>query len=178
MLDILYDPKIIFELYIVFVQDIGFSVEYTNASGDKKVSLLYESLLIFHFLNRVCSIRAFSTLLCWCANSIFACFVPFSSFYCSISCIYAGALLVLQLILPYRRYECDQVSARFGCQSMIIWPQVWIILNFHVLLGLLYRVTSARVWLETTNWFGTIHFQLFSKRYGLPLSLWLKLESY
>ena len=34
-------------------------MEYTNASGDKQVSLHYDSLLVFHFLNRFCSVKAF-----------------------------------------------------------------------------------------------------------------------
>ena len=57
-------------------------------------------------------------------------------------------------------------------------PLVWLALKFYIRLGSLYRVTSARVWLETTNWFGTIPIQLFLKRYGLLCSLWLKLESH
>lgn len=116
MLDILYDLKIIFELYIVPVQDIGFSMEYTNASGDKTVSLHYDSLLLtFHFLNRFCSVKAFSTLLFCKANFIFACFLPFLLFFI---CDLPSSFLVFMLRHFWLFYSWSYLT---GVMSLTKW---------------------------------------------------------
>lgn len=184
MLDILYDLKIFFELYIVPVQDIGFSMEYTNASGDKTVSLHNDSLLLtFHFLNRFWSVKAFSTLLFCKANCIFACFLPLLLFFLFLIFL-LHFLYLCWGIFGYSTADLTLPALWVWPSEWMLWlpiidvssPQVWLTLKFCILLGSLYRVTSARVWLETTNWFGTIPIQLFLRRWGLLCSLWLKLE--
>ncbi|KAK4395976.1 hypothetical protein Sango_1434200 [Sesamum angolense] len=62
---------------------------------------------------------------------------------------------VPELILPYRRYESDQVKYACG----VTWN--FQIFKFNV------RVTSAHAYLEITSLSGTIHIRHFSRRSGL-----------
>lgn len=72
-------------------QDIGFSVEYVSPSGETMVSLLCLSCEALQL-----RIRKLSSPDSMCLASLFAHTFHF-----------------LQLILPYRRYESDQVSFHF-----------------------------------------------------------------
>lgn len=73
-----------------FQQDIGFSLEYEDSSGKKTV-------LVFHYLS--CFIRTISFCL-WFVTSIALFF-------------YVFLVIGIQPILPYKRYESDQVSYCF-----------------------------------------------------------------
>lgn len=176
MLDILYGLKILLDLFIFPAQDIGFSMECTNISGDKTVSLHHRSLLLkFAFTFQIYFIRLKPSQPCYSLRSIASMLVPVlfllyfflkNLFLIFIHLLYLcfAFLVIIQLILPYRRYESDQVSECFGCPSFRYHANTIRSWKFYMLVGLLYRVTFARVWLETTSWSGTIPTQAFLKR--------------
>lgn len=79
---------------------------------------------------------------------------------------------VTKLILPYRRYDSDQVS-NFCVVGLFLFIPLkhYKIKSFiRSRLELLFRVTSAQLWLATTNSFGIIHFRHSSERLAQLLS--------
>lgn len=84
-----------------------------------------------------------------------------------ISDIHADLLVMTQLMLPYRRYESDQVS--FASLLQILRFIRHLDFNFlslnNWIHGLNFRVTSAHLRLEAINWFGTTHIPLSLRRY-------------
>lgn len=119
-----------------FQQDIGFSVEYEDSSGKKTV-------LLFHCLS--CFIRIIYFCL-WFVTSI-------------ASLLHVFLVIAIQPILPYRRYESDQVS--YSSLTIILCCNF----AFSPFVMFSYRVTSAHAWPEITNSYGTILIHHFSARY-------------